>query len=211
MNVLADARGGGGLWLRTAVATLVFFVVVVAAEHLLIPGLSPATHQLSEYANSSQWGWLMTVGFASWAVSLLTSAEVVRHSDTLQGHRVRLTLLVGLLAIAGLAMIITAWFHTQTVAGAIPRGHTLTTAGRLHDVGSGTTTLALFLAAVVSTRMAGANQRWFRTATWSAIVAAVGIDLVLLVVGTGVGGIRERVLVAIGCAWQACLLRAAGT
>ena len=59
-----------------ATLMLVLFVACVVAEHVLVSRLSPATHQISEYANDRRFGWLMTIAFFAWAISLLATAAV---------------------------------------------------------------------------------------------------------------------------------------
>jgi hypothetical protein len=175
------------------------FVAAVLIEHALTPSLSPARHTISEYANAGT-GAIMTVGFAAWAVSLAATgawAWLDRHGR----------LLALLLALAALGMALTACFPTQTVAGSLPPGMTRTATGRLHDLGSGLTSLTLLMGAIVS-----ASQLWpprrFRISSAIVVAAAVLIDATLLAVGPDVAGIRQRLLVVIGGGWQLLLLKA---
>lgn len=63
---------------------LAVFVMSVLAEHIVAPGLAPADHMVSEYANAPG-GWLITVGFTAWCCSLLLVAWIyVAGSDWLQ-------------------------------------------------------------------------------------------------------------------------------
>ena len=102
-------------------------------------------------------------------------------------------------------MLVTAAFHTETVAGVIPVGRTLTTSGRLHDLGSGITTLALLAAAVLSARSLS-HVRRFKLLVIALVLGAIGSNIGLLLIGRSVGGVRERILIAIGCGWQAAYL-----
>jgi hypothetical protein len=179
-------------------------------EHIAVARLSPLTHQVSEYANDPTAGWVMTMGFVAWAASFFASAQAVGWSRGEAHHERARTVVVWALRLAGAAMLITASFHTDTVAGALPRGQHLTVAGRLHDFGSGLTTIALLAAASASLLMIQAFDRWFRAATALAVTLAVVSDIALLLVGRSVGGLRERALIVIGCLWQACLLRGLG-
>lgn len=211
-------KGPSVRFFRDAAAlTLAVFVACGVVEHVLVTRLSPATHQISEYANDRHFGWVMTIGFFSWAVSLLlTAAVTARRSLTSQisptapesrhGRRGADVIVTGLVAIAGVGMLITGCFHTQTVAGVLPPGIHLTAGGRLHDIGSGLATLAIALAVATSWWMAG-RRGWFAVVSALALVLATVSDAALLAVGPSVGGIRERILVVIGCVWQACLLR----
>jgi MFS family permease len=187
--------------LALASASLFVFATTVVLEHLLQPSLSPSTHQISEYANDPSVGWVMTVGFVAWALSLGVSALCVQAV----GRSVALIATTCLLLVASAGMVLTAAFHTETVAGAIPFGHHLTTSGRLHDLGSGVTTLAILAAAIVSA-WALVHRLWFVRFVWACVLLAVTSDVGLLLVGPSVGGVRERVLVAVGCLWQAVFL-----
>lgn len=180
------------------------FVAAVLLEHVLVSRLSPATHQISEYANDPDAGWVMTVGFVAWSVSLGCAAVRSRSAQSKASSAVS-----WLLLLASAAMLLTAAFHTQTVAGVVPVGHRLTTSGRLHDLGSGITTLALLGAASLSV-FALRDSRPFQRFVCVGVVVAVGSDAGLLLIGQSVGGIRERILVAIGCTWQATYLTLKG-
>lgn len=180
-------------------AGLTVFVGCAIAEHLLEPSLNPARHQLSEYANTSS-GALMIGGLLAWALSLAATALCVRWdwgSD----------LLTGLLALGALGLAITACFATETIAGKLPPGKSLSTAGSLHNLGSGLATLALFSGALV-TVITGMGGRSFRLQAAALTSIALAATVVLLVMGPEVGGLRQRVVVAAGCAWQLALLNA---
>ena len=105
-------------------------------------------------------------------------------------------------------MFVTALFHTETVAGSLPPGARLTPSGRLHDIGSGVAILAIAVAAAMSSWLAG-RRGWFAVVSAWALGLAIVSDATLLALGSSVGGIRERILITIGCVWQACLLRSA--
>jgi hypothetical protein len=175
---------------------LAAFVACAVAEHFLST-LDPARHEISEYVHGPT-GWVMKLGFAAWAVSLAASGLCVWWS-------LRSRALPALLAIASVAMVIVACFPTQTSAGSLPAGVALSFTGRLHDVGSGLASVALLagaLASVFERRLAAA----FRGTAAGLVVFAVLSDVALLTVGASVGGIRQRVLVLAGLAWQGALL-----
>jgi hypothetical protein len=174
---------------------VLLFLSVVVVEHVANPSLNPARHEISEYVNTP-WGWLMTTGFVVWALSLLATVIFAR-------SRYGAGILCIALMLAALGMAITASFATQTSAGRLPPGVSLSTSGRLHDIGSGLTTLALLAAALLSLRVTGPRLRRF---TVGMLALACSSDVVLLAVGSGVGGIRQRLLVLIGCAWQLAFL-----
>lgn len=182
-----------------AIGCLVAFVAIVAVQHVA-SGLDPLRHMVSEYANGSA-GPLMVVGFALWAASLALAAVGVLGSTL--GPRWRAALAV-LLGIACLGAVVTASFATQTVAGRLPPGVEWAARGELHDAGSGLLILAVLAAALV-TCFAPVSTR-LRRLTVALLAAAVVLDVGLLLVGESVGGLRQRLLLAIGCAWQLGLL-----
>ncbi len=181
------------------------FVVAVAVLHVAQSGLSPADHRISEYANGSP-GWLMTVAFAAWSLALLTAGIAVLHSE-LRPRRLALALGV-LLLIAGLGAAVSAVCPTGTSAGRVPVGHVLSAANHAHDVGSGALGLALWIAAVLSLM---ADDGRLRALTFVVLAFAVVAAIVLSGAPWELPGVRQRALVAAGCAWQLGLLaRAAG-
>jgi hypothetical protein len=185
-----------GRWvLRVARCGVLLFLSIVVVEHVANPSLNPARHEISEYVHTT-WGWLMTAGFVVWALSLLATAIFARARYGADAVCIALTL-------AALGMIITACFATQTSAGRLPPGVSLSASGRLHDLGSGLTTLALLAAGLLSLRVTSPK---LRRVTVVLLALACSSDVVLLAIGSGVGGIRQRLLVLIGCAWQLAFL-----
>jgi hypothetical protein len=174
------------------------FLAAVIAEHAIDPSLDPATHQVSEYVHGPA-GALMTAGFVAWALSLAASGA-------LAALRRASPWVAGALVLAAIGMLVTAAFATQTVAGRLPPGVSLTLSGRLHDIGSGLTTVALLAAALLSLR--GIRELQFRQRTGTLLIVAVGCDIALLAVGSEVGGMRERLLILAGCIWQLMFLSA---
>jgi hypothetical protein len=176
------------------------FVTVVLVEHAIDRSFDPTTHEISEYAHGRT-GALMTAGFTAWAVSLAATAGVVVLA-------LRSPLLAVALAVASAGMLLTAGFATQTSAGRLPAGRHLSSAGRLHDIGSGASTVALLVAAVAS--VGAVADPVFRRRVVALIGVAVCASVVLLAVGPEVAGVRQRVLVAVACVWQVLLLAWAG-
>jgi hypothetical protein len=123
-----------------AQALLACFLTVLVFEHLLQPGLSPIRHRISEYANTSS-GWLFTSGFAAWALALLTTAAIVWLRGP--GPRILTLALAVAFMLAAAGALISASFKTGTSAGVVVRGHVLTSANTLHDVGTDLLELAL--------------------------------------------------------------------
>jgi MFS family permease len=181
---------------RSAILGVLGFLAAVIAQHAIDPSLDPATHQVSEYVHGPA-GALMMAGFVAWGISLGASG-------TLASLHLRARWVAAALALAAIGMLITACFGTQTVDGRLPPGVSLTWSGRLHDIGSGATTVALSAAALLSLR--GTGERQFRRRTSALLIFAVCCDVALLAVGSEVSGIRERLLILTGCVWQLMFL-----
>lgn len=163
------------------------FLALLAIEHVR-SDLNPLSHQISEYAVGAD--QLMTFAFASWIVALLALAVAAGR----QGRRSEALLWIG--GVVGVAL--TALFETQTVAGRLPAGVEYAISGRLHDVGSGAASLAIASAAAYWIIMRGEGWRFAAFL----LAASVSGSVVLLAVGPEVGGLRQRMLVLAGCAWQ---------
>jgi hypothetical protein len=180
------------------------FVVTVAAEHGLESRLSPVTHMISEYANTG-WGGLMVAGFVAWGFSFAGTALLGSRYWGHAGIRWSDRVLIGCFWLAAAGALVTASFSTQTSEGVLPAGVKFTLRGRLHDLGSGAITLGIFgaaLAALVVIDWSVAFRRW----TVGVIVFVIATDAGLLAVGSSVGGLRQRLLVAAGCAWQLSII-----
>jgi Protein of unknown function (DUF998) len=187
---------------RLAVAGVLAFAAVVLADHLLVPGLSPLEHEVSEYA-SSRYGALTVFGFAAWAVSLAASSVLALRA---LGARPAAVTLSALFALASIGLVVTACFHTQTSAGRLPAGIARTLGGELHNLGSGAALIALALAAPLSVLALPGHPR-YRALTAGLMLAALASTVVLLAVGPQVAGLRQRCLLAVACVWQLALIR----
>lgn len=172
------------------------FLAIVIAEHWINSSLDPDAHRISEYVNGDA-GWLMTIGFAAWAVSLFATAAVAR--GLFRGYGVSLAL-----SVAALGMVVTAGFPTQTSAGELLPGDSLTLSGRLHDRGSGLVMIGLLIAGALSLRRGGPQRLRRRTMLLALVV--IPVLLAPIAIGDDLGGIRQRLLVGFGCAWQLLLL-----
>jgi hypothetical protein len=117
---------------------------------------------------------------------------------------------VAVLVAAG-GLLLAASFATQTSAGQLQPGVSLTTTGRLHDGGSGIATIALLVGVILSLRLPISHA--LRQLVLTVLAFAFIADLVLLLIGAGVAGARQRLLVALACGWQLLLavLLARGT
>jgi hypothetical protein len=202
--MFGGSRAGPALH-RVAVWSLLLFVAIVGVEHVLVPGLDPARHMVSEYTNARA-GWLMVAGFLAWAASLAATATLATSAVRSSRRRLVHTVVAAVLFIAAAGMLVTASFATQTSAGVLPPGVRLSMSGRLHDLGSGLTTLALFAAVIASLRAIPTPT--YRVQALVIVLVAGVSDAALLAVGPSVGGIRERILILCGCGWQLAFLAA---
>lgn len=105
-----------------------------------------------------------------------------------------------LLLAAAAGVVVLSVFDTQTTAGRLPVGVRLAASGRLHDAGSGLTSVALWLAAIC-TALAKGMPRWLRRVSVAVAGLAVVADVGLLLIGPSVGGMRQRLLIATACVW----------
>jgi hypothetical protein len=144
----------------------------------------------------------MTAGFLAWVVSLAALSSALFRSWQAR-------LLPCLLALAAVGLVLVTAFGTQTVAGELPHGTSLSTGGKIHDVGSGLTTVALLAAAIGSAASHRAEAAFRRRTTTLIIIAILG-SLFMLGVMPSVGGARQRLLILIACFWQYLLLRLLG-
>ena len=177
------------------------FVICVVAAHLTRPSLDPASHMISEYARYGPRA-VITVGFGLWAISLVASAVYVAGTwpPTLASRALSVLMLLAAVGVVALAA-----FRTQTSAGELAFGRGVSLEGRLHDVGSGVVSLALFAGAclVVLSRVL---PHWRRLAGVALLVAAVAVHVAFLSIGPEVGGLRQRLVLLCGLMWQTLLL-----
>lgn len=189
-----------------ALAGLTAFLAITIAEHALEPQLVPARHTISEYVNTGT-GALMTAAFLAWAGSLLATAALAWR-DRRPGERAAApAALAALLAIASAGLVLTACFATQTSAGVLPPGTELTASGRIHDLASATAQEAMLIAALVTIARFW-RRRAVRVLVAALLAVAVVSSAILLAIGDPVDGVRQRILVGVGCAWQATLVAA---
>lgn len=185
------------VWIAIAGCGLAAFAAIVTAQGLL-PGSSfdPADQTISEYVHTSA-GAPMAVGFVAWALSWAVLAGPA--SASLPGGRL---LTLQRIAFAGTAigLVLTACFATDR--GIVEPGVVLheTTEGRIHDAASALVTLGILVAALSGAALVGGRVR---ALTLGLISIAVAADVLMLAVGDPLPGVRQRILVAAGCMWQA--------
>jgi hypothetical protein len=119
----------------------------LAALHVVRPELSPVGDRLSEYANGS-YGSIMTVSFVTLGAGAIVLGLAMASMGTNTGWYRVVPLAV---IVAGCGLIVSGVFPTD------PTGAP-TTAERIHSLASGSASLALIAAAVVSARVARGSQ-----------------------------------------------------
>lgn len=188
---------------RLALGGLLAFALIAVGEHALEPQLEPGRHTISEYANADT-GLLMTVGFLAWAASLLATAALAVDAHG-RAREFAWTVLAALLTVAAAGLVLTACFATQTSAGVLPLGIQRSSSGQIHDVASLVAQVAL-TCAVVASMLALRGHTRFQVLAGGALALCVATSIVLLGIGDAVDGLRQRALVAVGCAWQGALI-----
>jgi hypothetical protein len=187
-------------WIWVAAVGLASFVAIVAMQGvLLIPSFDPGHQQISEYVHSPA-GAVMVVGFLCWALSLAVLVGLIARVDC--GDRLAHPQ-AGALLLAAVAVVVLAIFPTDrgTAIPGVVTHASLT--GQIHDAASAATAVGIFVAALV-----GAARRGGPVRALSLALVGIGIaaSIVLLALGDPLPGGRQRVLVAVGCLWQAAWL-----
>jgi Protein of unknown function (DUF998) len=152
-------------------ASAATFVVLLAALHVIKPGLDPSWHFISEYA-IGDYGWIMVLAFLSLASSYVALFVAIRSQILTVVGRIGLAFL--LVSAAGL--IIAAVFTTDPITVSKDAA---TTEGSLHKLG-GTLGLAMpFAAALIGWKLT-------RNPAWSSakrpLLWATGLALVAFLV-----------------------------
>jgi Protein of unknown function (DUF998) len=191
-------------WIAVAGCGLAAFAVIVATQGLL-PGASfdPAHQTISEYAHTS--GALMVVGFLAWALSwAVLAGPGAAPSPSSSSPRL---LVLQRIAFAGTAvgLVLVACFATDR--GLVEPGVVLqaTTEGRIHDAASALVMAGILVGALLGAALIGGRVRALSLLLISTAIVA---DVLLLILGDPVPGIRQRILATAGCLWQALWLAA---
>lgn len=191
------------MWIAVAGSGLAAFVVIVATQGLL-PGASfdPAHQTISEYAHTSA-GTLMAVGFLAWALSWAVLAGPGAALPT--GRFPRRLLSVQRIAFAATAIGLVLVTCFATDRGLVQPGVIVnsTTEGGIHDAASALVTAGILVAALTGAALVGGRVRALTLLLMSIAVAA---DVLMLVLGDPLPGIRQRILVIASCLWQALWL-----
>jgi hypothetical protein len=169
-----------------AVAGASAFLALLTLLHMLDRQIDPSWHFISEYALGS-YGWMMTLAFATWALSFGAAAIIIWASGHGRAARAGATLL----AISSLAAAVAAIFPSDPmVVGASQVSPSLS--GTIHNV-AGAAGLAMPLAIAV------ASFSLWSQPEWKGSRLALGIAAFVALVGF-----------AVSFAWLATLLSASG-
>jgi hypothetical protein len=147
------------------------FVVLLAALHLIKPGLDPSWHFISEYA-IGDYGWIMVLAFLSLALSYVGLFVAIRSQLRTIAGRIGLALLL----VSSLGLAIAAAFTTDPITVS---EDAVTTEGTLHNVGGTLGIAQPFAAALVGWKLAG-NPAW--SSAKRPLLWATGLALVAFVV-----------------------------
>jgi hypothetical protein len=186
-------------------ALIVGFVACAVGAQSADADREPLRHTISELVHGPA-GWAMTTGFACWAAAMALGAWAVLAAVAVRNRRSRAMDGVALLlAVAACGVVVLTVFPTQTVAGELPRGTAWTTTGRLHDLGSLVTQVALVAAALTSVYAFRRGDRLVMPTLGLLTIAAVAF-CAGLAIGPSVGGLRQRVVLVCGLVWLWLLL-----
>jgi Protein of unknown function (DUF998) len=198
---------------RVSIAAAAVVIVLLASLHVLSPEFDPAWRVVSEYA-TGQYGWVLSLMFACWAVSSWALAVTLRWEVKTTAGKMG----VVVLSAAGVG---------EAMASVVDLNHPL------HDVAGLLGILGLPVAAMlISSSLAhtpywSASRRmllWTANLTWIILVLFIAALIVMIVGYTQAGnqmtpdvvalvGYPNRLLVVLYCvwaitvAWQAIKLR----
>jgi hypothetical protein len=157
---------------------------VVAAQPLLEPSYDPLRQQISEFVHTSA-GTIVLAGFLAWGASLLFLAGVVTGVSPSPGSRLLPRAEGAALVAAAFGLVLVTCFATDRgaeVAGAVTHR---TTAGHIHDVGSG-----VVLAGILAAAVADAFRERSAALACIAISTAVASSALLFALGSTIGCTR---------------------
>jgi uncharacterized protein DUF998 len=180
---------------RVVIATVLYYIVVVALLHFLQPDTDPVVSPLSAYVLTDS-GALMTTAYFVLAVSLIG-------------------LVVGLRRVLRPAMVSTIGFILFSVAivasataGVFPSEQRLppqTLSGIIHSASGAIFPLALAAAVILITLSVRRDVRWrgvIPSVTWLTVGIAISTLLFPIMDPRGAGGLAQRLDLALVFAWM---------
>src|ERR1700704_2986041 len=194
---------------RLAIAAAVAVLLLLASLHLLSPEFDPSWRVVSEYANG-RYGWLLSLMFASWAVSSFALAFAIRSRVRTRGGRIGL----GFLVLAGVG---------QAMAAVFDINHPLHDLAGVLGIGGLPVAAMLISVSLIHTQPWFASRKallWTANLTWVSVVLmaatfaimiatylSAGGDMTAKVVTAlppgvlGLVGWTNRLLIVAYCAW----------
>ena len=172
-----SAITGSQIAARLSFGAAVTALVLLGALHVLSPEFAPSWRMVSEYANG-QYGWVLSLMFASWAVSAWALAYAIWLQVKTTGGKIGLVLLV----IAGIG---------EAMGGLFDINHPLH--GLAAMIGIPTFPIAAMLISVSLSRTqpwAGARKAllWTGNLTWISVLLMAGTFIIMIVTYTQAGG-----------------------
>ena len=194
---------------RVAIAASGAVLLLLASLHVLSPEFDPSWRVVSEYANG-RYGWVLSLMFASWALSSWALAVAVWSQVNGIGGKIAL----GLLIAAGVG---------EAMASVFDINHPL------HDLAGMIGVLSLPIAAMLISVRLGRTQRgppaknvllWTANLTWVSLVLMVAALIIMIRGYTWAGdkmtpgvfavvGWANRLLVVVYCVWVVAVARQA--
>ena len=184
-------------------------LLLLAGLHILSPEFDPSWRVVSEYANG-RYGWLLSLMFASWAVSSFALAFAIRSRVRTHGGRIGL----GFLVLAGVG---------QAMAAVFDINHPLHDLAGVLGIGGLPVAAMLISVSLIRTQPWFASRKallWTANLTWVSVVLmaatfaimiatylSAGGDMTAKVVTAlppgvlGLVGWTNRLLIVAYCAW----------
>ena len=181
-----------------AMVGIAYFVAAVAVLHILRPDYDPTQRVMSNYA-VGPYGFLMIIAFLALAVSKFALALALYRGMT-PASRSRTGII--LLGIAGLGVLLAAIFPTDVT----PDDSPVTSVGVIHILVSVIGFLCLLAAMFLLSRRFKKDERWqsFSRPSLALALAALAAFIAFMVIqatATPVGGIAQRIFVALYLLW----------
>jgi hypothetical membrane protein len=163
---------------RIAIAAAVTALLLLAGLHMLSPEFDPSWRMVSEYANG-HYGWVLSLMFASWAVSSWSLAFAIRSQAGTRAGKIGL----GFLVAAGVGEAMAVIFDNNHPP--------------LHDMAGYISILSLPIAAILISVSLGRTQLWSATRkallwtanlTWASVVLLAATFIAMIVSYTQAGG-----------------------
>jgi len=163
---------------RLAIAAAAAVLLLLASLHILSPEFDPSWRMVSEYANG-HYGWVLSLMFASWAVSSWAIAFAIRSQVRTIADKIGLVFLIA----AGVGEAMASVFDIKHQP--------------LHDMAGYIGILSLPVAAMlISVRLSRTQPwsaakkalLWTANLTWVSVVLLVATFIVMIVTYTQAGG-----------------------